>query len=155
MRKTLTFLLAPSALLVLLAVACADSSDDSTPTGTSDASDDDRTDAAKDARNDSAKKDTGPACKLSAPYTKKNAACNACAEANCCESVNACVAETKCFDDYVNCSLACALESNDAAAGGDPVKDCLAQCDKDSPEGAVLYKAFSACIDGACTADCK
>src|SRR5690242_8946726 len=61
-------------------------------------------DAAADAAADAG------ACTLISPYSSKNAACNACAQAKCCAEINGCLGDPGCNDDYVNCAIACALD---------------------------------------------
>jgi hypothetical protein len=97
-----------------------------------------------------ARVDVAP-CKLIKPYSTKNALCNTCAEQRCCDEVNGCLGDAACDDDYVNCTLACAL----APAPDAGVSACLAQCGKDYPKGKAEYAAAIGCADTKCAAECQ
>lgn len=143
-------LLRAVALLGPLVVAC--SSDPSTALPDAAAPPDA---AAHDAAPDTALADAA-ACKLVAPYSSKNVACNDCAQASCCAAVNACLGDTRCNDDYVNCILACALLPADAGPDAAGVaKDCVAKCGVDYPVGRAAYDAAIGCVDAACASACR
>lgn len=93
------------------------------------------------------------ACVLAKPYSSKDKDCNACAEEKCCAQVNACLTDKRCDEDFVNCTLACALLPDDT----DPeaIKACLADCDKQFPEGKKLYDDAIGCADKACAVECQ
>jgi len=93
-------------------------------------------------------------CKLSAPYSSKDAVCNGCAESHCCVEVNACYASTSCNDDYVNCYLGCGLFAN-PDAGGTDVTACIADCGTMYPAGKVQFEAAIGCVDTSCAGKCK
>ena len=95
-------------------------------------------------------------CALHKPYSTKNAACNACAQARCCAVLNDCFDDLRCDDDYVNCILACALLPADAGPdAGDATGACLADCAAKHPAGKTRYDAAIACVDGTCAAECR
>lgn len=90
------------------------------------------------------------ACKLVKPYSSKNAVCNQCAESKCCAEVNGCLGDPACDDDYVNCTLVCALSpAPDAGMGA-----CLGQCAKDYPKGKAEYDTAIGCADSKCATEC-
>lgn len=139
-------------LLAIALFGCS-SSESETPSGT---------DAAVDAIVDVAAEtpaDVGaespPQCKLLKPFSSKNAACNDCAERECCAAINACLADKRCDDDYVNCSLACALLPADAGDAGAEKARCLSECGAMHPEGKALYDAAFGCTDVKCAAACE
>lgn len=92
--------------------------------------------------------DAGP-CALASPFSSSNPECNACAEAQCCAAINGCLLDPACNDDYVNCTLACAL---DADGGVDP---CLADCDAQYPAGKAEYDMAFGCADTKCAIECQ
>lgn len=95
-----------------------------------------------------------PQCRLLKPFSSKNAACNDCAERECCAAINACLADKRCDDDYVNCSLACALLPADAGDAGAEKERCLNECGAMHPDGKALYDAAFGCTDVKCAAVC-
>lgn len=92
--------------------------------------------------------------KLVKPFSTKNVPCNTCAETKCCAEVNGCLGDTRCDDDYVNCSLACALLPADAGDAGAEKERCLAECGTSHPEGKARYDAAFGCVDTKCVAEC-
>lgn len=96
---------------------------------------------------------SGGACKLVAPYSSKNAACNGCAEQKCCVEINGCLGEVVCNDTYVNCILACSLLSGDA--GKAEVDACIDKCGVDAPDGKAAYEKAIGCADARCAAECN
>ncbi len=150
----------PSIMLLLL-VACtgspggsllgpADSGDAHTgpvaDTSTDDGPSDNPTDAA---RYDSSDATT---CKLLKVYSSSNRACNACAEKECCEIINACFSSKACDEDYINCSLACVLETD---ASKSAIDHCVKECQRIYNDGYMLFDAANACAESKCTADCR
>ena len=116
-----------------------------------DAAPDTSVDAAPDAAD-------AEACKLAQPYSTKNAVCNACAESQCCHEINGCLLDTECNDDYVNCSLACALTDFDAGPDAGPdagTAGCLADCAQQYPKGKTEYDVAIGCADTACATECQ
>ncbi len=95
-----------------------------------------------------------PQCRLLKPFSSKNVACNGCAERECCAAINACLADRRCDDDYVNCSLACALLPADAGDAGAEKERCLNECGTMHPDGKKLYDAAFGCTDAKCAAEC-
>jgi hypothetical protein len=124
--------------IVLCSLMACSSSAASSPVDTS------PVDAAAEAT-DAAESDA--ACKLSKPYSSKDAACNGCVERSCCVVVNRCLDDKRCDDDYVNCILACALAPDDA--GGDAAAEAKA-CIDTYPEGKKLYDQATGCAEARC-----
>lgn len=95
----------------------------------------------------------GGACLLAKPYSSQDKDCNACAEEACCAQVNGCLTDPRCDDDFVNCTLACALLPDDT----DPeaIKACVAGCEEQHPEGKKLYDDAIGCVDKACAKECE
>jgi hypothetical protein len=95
----------------------------------------------------------GGACLLAKPYSSQDKDCNACAEEACCAQVNGCLTDPRCDDDFVNCTLACALLPDDT----DPeaIKACVADCNGQHPEGKKLYDDAIGCVDKACAKECE
>lgn len=95
----------------------------------------------------------GGACLLAKPYSSQDKDCNACAEEACCAQVNGCLTDPRCDDDFVNCTLACALLPDDT----DPeaIKACVADCEGQHPEGKKLYDDAIGCVDKACAKECE
>ena len=93
------------------------------------------------------------ACELTKPYSSKDIDCNACAEAKCCAEVNGCLDDPICDDEYVNCSLACALlpDSPEQAK----IDACFADCDAQQPKGKKLYDAAIGCVEARCVGVCE
>lgn len=108
--------------------------------------------AAKAGAGGAAQAGAGGACKLVAPYSSKNAPCNACAEQRCCVEMNACLGEVVCNDTYVNCILACSLLSGDA--GKSEIDACIDKCGVDAPDGKAAYDAAIGCAEASCAAEC-
>ena len=137
----------PLALMVL-ALACSDATTPA-PAASDGGVDGSVLDAAgKDAASDAA------SCKLTKPYSSKNATCNQCAEAHCCAQINGCLGDPRCDDQYVNCILACALLPDDAGADAG-IKPCTDQCGKDYPVGKTEYDLAIGCADTQCATECK
>ncbi len=159
-------------LFLLLGVGCSSSTSTSSSSESPDAGPDSSVDAGRDVvvvdggtdtQIPEAARDTAPdatdapaACKLSSPYSSKNKACNDCAEASCCVEINGCLDDPRCNDDYVNCSLACALTTSvDAGTDAAPVvAACLADCAAKYPAGKALYDTAIGCAESKCKSTC-
>ncbi len=147
----------PSALLALALLAACSSS--VTPPGDGgldaglDAPEDASIDAPEDAPADApAEAEAGP-CTLLSPYSSKNKPCNDCAQATCCNEVNGCLGDPVCNDDYVNCTLACALDFDGGPDAGP--SDCFAICGEQYPAGKVAYDLAIGCVEQQCVAECQ
>ena len=106
------------------------------------------TEASDDAPIVDAPMDSTP-CTLARPYSSLNQVCNACAEKECCVEINTCLLDPACDDSYVNCILACSIDTD---AG--EVAPCIAICDEDYPKGKAEYEAAIGCADAHCAAEC-
>jgi hypothetical protein len=139
-----------SALAIVILFGCS-SNETTTPTSmdaTTETAQDSAAEVVADVVNDTA------SCKLLKPFSSKNVACNECAQAKCCVEINGCLADKRCDDDYVNCSLACALLPADAGDAGAEKERCLNECNTMYPEGRKLYDAAFGCTDSKCAAEC-
>lgn len=131
--------------------------DTAAETGLPDAGEDAREEAGEDAGEDAepldASPDGGPdaaPCTLAKPYSSLDQDCNACAEKECCVEINACLLDPECDDSYVNCILACSIDTD---AG--EVAPCIAICDQDYPNGKAEYEAAIGCADAHCAVECE
>lgn len=116
----------------------------------------DATEAGDGAAADVAADASDAACRLVAPYSSKDKICNDCAQAQCCVEVNGCLGDKRCDDDYVNCSLACALTApSDGGDAGAEVAACLGECAKTYPAGKALYDTAIGCVAAKCPTLCK
>lgn len=140
---------------LFLLVGCASSETEPTFVST-DSSTEVATDVASEAARDTAPDVVGetPTCKLLKPYSSKNVPCNECAQGKCCAEVNACLGDPRCDDEYVNCSLACALLPADAGDAGAEKERCLTECGAMHPEGKKRYDAAIGCVDTKCASEC-
>lgn len=150
--------LLPAAAILYACSTAETPAPSSADAGASDAST--SADAAHDAGSstDATGAKDAPACKLTKPYSTKDANCNQCAEAHCCEAVDACYADPDCDDGYVNCILACVILPDDAGADADVdggVAKCTAQCDAQYPDGKAEYDAITTCIAHSCATACQ
>jgi hypothetical protein len=145
--------------LAVLGGACAESDDGAVGVAAIDASPDTASpDTSSPDTTSEASVDSGAdaACSLTKPYSSKNAACNACAQAECCAEVNGCLGDPRCDDDYVNCILACAFTApTDGGDAGAEKDACLAACATSYPVGKAAYDAAIGCVDSKCNDDCK
>ena len=144
-------------VVIFFLLGCAASEPEPTFVST-DASTEVAVDAAPDLAVDTAalldtKADTA-SCKLIKPFATKNVPCNECAQTKCCAEVNGCLGDPRCDDDYVNCSLACALLPADAGDAGAEKARCLAECGTMYPEGKKRYDAAFGCVDTKCASEC-
>jgi hypothetical protein len=96
-----------------------------------------------------------PACKLTKPYSSKNAACNACAEQYCCPQINACYGDASCDDGYVNCTIGCALDADPDGGADAGIDPCLAICAQQFPKGKLEYDAAIGCAAEECAVECQ
>lgn len=158
-------LLAPLALALSSFAACsssttaggtggtggADAGPDAVEDAPADAPQDSPTDAPQDSPTD-APAEAGP-CALLSPFSSQNKPCNDCAEAHCCQEINGCLGDPACNDDYVNCTLACALDF-DAGPDAGP-SDCFAICGEQYPAGKVEYDLAFGCVDQQCLGECQ
>lgn len=139
----------PIVAAALLFTACSSSS---TPASTTtDATSDVAIDAAVEVALEAAPP-TDASCTLVSAYSSSNKPCNDCAQTRCCAEVNGCLAVASCNDDYVNCTLGCALFDTDAGDAG--VADCLAKCGVDYPKGKTEYDTAIGCVDLKCKTEC-
>ncbi len=96
------------------------------------------------------------ACTLVSPYSSSDPTCNGCAEQKCCVEVNGCVGNTKCNDDYVDCTIGCVLIAPpDGGITDAGIYDCLADCATQYPEGKAAYDVAIGCVEKRCPDVCQ
>jgi len=108
---------------------------------------------AEDAADDDAPTLDAPAddppCTLARPYSQQNPSCNECAQRECCAEINGCLLDPACDDSFVNCMLACTLDT-DAST----IPPCIDDCEAQYPTGKAEYDVAVGCADSKCAAAC-
>jgi hypothetical protein len=150
-------LLAVAALALPLVLACSSAT---MPGGSGGAADAGPPDAGPQDSGpaDAGPSDTGPAdaaCALLSPYSSENAACNDCAQAMCCVEINGCLGDPGCNDDYVDCTIGCALDDDGGAGADAGLTMCLDGCGTQYPKGKGEYDVAIGCAEQACATECQ